>query len=102
MPASIDTALLVAVMLPFTTTLLLPLVSVTPPGAVMALSCAMLLVCVPRFSALVLPVRAALSVNALTAPVCVMVPPANSVTPPAVPDAPLLMPDMANPLVSLY
>ena len=101
-PASIDTALLVAVTFPATVTLLLPLVSAKPPGAVMVLSWTTLFVCVFRFSALALPVRVAASVAAFTAPVCVMEPPAARVTAPAVPDTPLLMPDMANPLASVY
>ena len=63
-----DTALLVAVMLPATVTLLLPLVSVKPPGAVIALSWAMLLACVPRFNELAAPVRLAVNCPAVTTP----------------------------------
>ena len=101
-PLSIETALSELVTALLMTTALLPLVNVKPPGVVMALSCAMLLVWVPRLSALEAPASVAASVAAFTVPVCVMVPPAASVTAPAVPVAPLLMPEIANPFAAVY
>ena len=107
-PASMKTALLVAVMLPATVTLLLPLVRLKLPVVEIALSLSILLsnrglpasFSAPRFKALFVPVSVALSWAALTTPDCVTVPPASRVTLPAVP-APLLIPIMSNSVASL-
>ena len=100
-PLAIDTAVSVAVIAPLITTALLPLVSVKPPGVVMTLTWPILLDCVPRFSALAAPESVAASVAAFTTPVCVTDPPATRMTPPPLP-VPLLMPEIATALVSVY